>query len=241
MQTILVSVTIDATQPAEPGRDAPRSWTPDTPLSDTRVLPTSEESGPSMPSDEPVASEQPATAYEPPMPTTSDRPRRRRGALTVLSVLLVLALALAGYLWTTTRGYQQLAASTEDQARTIGTELATTRAELDGTTAELEGVRTQLATAQARITTLADEKAQVGDDREAQRQLVDYQQRVSEAAGTVASALERCVQGQDQLIAYLENASAYDPAELRGFGTEVDGLCTSATEANQALQDELSR
>ncbi|WP_249051753.1 hypothetical protein [Cellulomonas fimi] len=167
--------------------------------------------------------------------------RRRRWPVVVLAVLLVLALALAGYLWTTTRAYQERAAGIEEQAREIGTQLTTTRAELAGATAELEAVRSQLDTAQARITALADEKAQVGDDREAQRQLVDYQQRVSEAAGVVASALTRCVEGQDQLIAYLGNAAAYDPAELARFGTQVESLCRSATEANQSLQEELSR
>lgn len=159
----------------------------------------------------------------------------------VLSALLVVALTLAGYLWSTTRGYQRLADSTETQARVIGTELATTRSELEGTTAELAGVRVQLATAQARITELADEKAQLGDDREAQRQLVDYQQRVSEAAGTVASALDRCIKGQDQLITYLEDAASYLPSDLATFESQVDGLCRSATEANQSLQDELAR
>ncbi|MGV8965483.1 MAG: hypothetical protein ACOH2F_04315 [Cellulomonas sp.] len=176
-------------------------------------------------------------------PPVEDLPQRRRRpwALVAVSVLLVIALGLVGYLWTTTRGYQDLAASTEDQARVIGTDLATTRTELDGATAELAGVRAQLATAQARITALADEKAQVSDDREAQRQLVDYQQRVSVAAGTVASALERCIQGQDQLIAYLKNAGAYTLADLTTFESQVTGLCQSATEANQSLQDELAK
>jgi len=177
-----------------------------------------------------------------PEPLADQHPRRRRPwGLVVVSLFLVAALALGGYLWTTTRGYQDLAASTEDQARLIGAELATTRTSLDGVTAELAAVRAQLATAQARITTLADEKAQIGDDREAQRQLVDYQQRVSVAAGTVASALDRCIQGQNQLIEYLKNASAYAPADLTTFESEVDGLCQSATAANQALQDELAK
>ena len=158
-----------------------------------------------------------------------------------MSLLLVAALALAGYLWMTTLGYQDLATSNEQQARLIGTELATTRTDLGGATAELAGVRAQLATAQARITALADEKAQVSDDREAQRQLVDYQQRVSVAAGTVASALDRCIQGQDKLIEYLKNAAAYAPTDLATFESEVDGLCRSATEANQSLQDELAK
>lgn len=158
-----------------------------------------------------------------------------------MSVLLVLTLGLAGYLWITTRAYRDLAASTEARARVIGTDLASTRAQLAGATDELAGVRSQLKTAQARITALADEKAQAGDAREAQLQLLDYQQRVSAAAGTVASALDHCVQGQDQLISYLKNPSAYDPAQLQAFGTQVSGLCQSATDANKALQDELAK
>lgn len=231
-------MTTDPTHPAEPGRDEPRTWTPDAPASDTRVLPTSAAA---------AAPDVGAPVLVPlgtagaDNPVMSDRPRRRPWALVVVSAVLVLALALAGYLWTMTRAYQERAAWGENQARAIGADLATTRAELEGTTTELEGVRAQLDAAQTRITALADEKAQVGDDREAQRQLVDYQERVSEAAGTVASALERCVQGQKQLIGYLKNAAAYDPAQLAQFGTEVDGLCQSATEANQSLQDELSR
>ena len=185
---------------------------------------------------EPFAVEQVGVEGDP----AAARPRRRRTTV-VLAVLLVAALALAAYLWTTTLGYRDLAASTDAQARAIGTDLAQTRTALDGATAELEGVRAQLATAQDRITALAAEKAQIGDDREAQRQLVDYQQRVSVAAGTVASALDRCIQGQDQLIAYLNDAASYAPADLKKFGTEVSGLCTSATEANAALQAELAR
>jgi hypothetical protein len=171
----------------------------------------------------------------------SPRRRRRPWAYGALSALLVLALGLAGYLWMTTRAYEQRAAWAVQQARAIGTVLTTTRADLHDTTTELEGVRAQLDTAETRITALANEKAQVGDDREAQRQLVDYQQRVSQAAGTVASALDRCVKGQDQLIAYVKNAGAYPADQLTKFETDVDGLCASATHANQTLQDELSK
>jgi hypothetical protein len=217
-QPILVCVTTDPTQSAEPGRDAPGTWTPDG--ADTQVM------GPFVPD---------ATRAAP------GRPRRRSGAIVVLSVALVLTLGLAGYLWMTTRAYRDLAASTEAKARVIGSDLASTRADLAGATDELAGVRAQLKTAQARITALADEKAQAGDAREAQRQLLDYQQRVSAAAGTVASALDQCVRGQDQLIGYLKNAGAYDPAQLQAFGTEVSGLCQSATDANKALQGELAK
>ncbi len=162
-------------------------------------------------------------------------------AVVVLAVLLVVAVVAAVHLYRTSTAWRDRAGQYEATAQDLGTELATTRAELEGARGELEGVRSQLTTANERIVELADEKAQIGDDREVQRQLVDYQQRVSVAAGTVALALDRCVQGQNQLIGYLENAAQYDPVELERFGTEVQALCQTATDANAALQRELGQ
>ncbi|MBC7291641.1 MAG: hypothetical protein H5T83_09985 [Actinotalea sp.] len=159
---------------------------------------------------------------------------------------MTVALAASTvYLYRTTTAWQEQSEAYLDDARGLGGELAATRASLVGTESELEGVRAQLATAQGRIVELADEKAQIGDDREVQRQLVDYQQRVSEAAGQVALALDQCVQGQQELIGYLQNTvtdvAQYDPDELERFRTDVEVLCQTATEANIALQRELSR
>lgn len=172
-------------------------------------------------------------------------PRHRRRAWTVatvsvLSVLLVATGALATYLWLVTDRQDQRAAEIEAQARQIGTQLATLRAEHEGTLGELAGVNDQLTTAQERITQLADEKAQVGDDREVQRQLVDYQARVSQAAANVASALSTCIDAQNQLITYLEDAASYDPADLERFKGDVQGVCAAATEANTELQRQLA-
>ncbi|WP_258726795.1 hypothetical protein [Cellulomonas sp. NS3] len=169
------------------------------------------------------------------------RHRRQPWAVIVLAMLFALTLALATYLVVLTRAHEERAAEWEQVARTTGTELAQQRVELDGAIAELEAVRAQLQTAQARITELADEKAQIGDEREAQRQLVDYQARVSDAAGKVAGALDVCVDGQYQLISYLENAAAYDAADLARFRTDVQQVCGAARDANAALQLELER
>jgi hypothetical protein len=181
----------------------------------------------------------PAT-QEPPAATPVPPRRRGRWLVAVLAVLLAASLGVGGYLYVTTEAYAERLGWTEQQARAIGADLTLTRSDLDGARAEIDALQAQLTTAQDRITALADEKAQIGDDREAQRQLLDYQARVSEAAGTVASALDRCVQGQDQLIVYLEDADSYDPAQLSQFGSDVEKLCQSASDANKALQSELA-
>ncbi|PRZ05546.1 hypothetical protein BCE75_10732 [Isoptericola sp. CG 20/1183] len=159
----------------------------------------------------------------------------------VLAVLLVGALVAAGYLWRTTAAWEDHAAQWESEARGYAEEVAALQAELDGVTAELVAAREQLDTATARITDLADEKAQLGDENVASQQYLDYQRRVSEAAGVVATALGQCTAAQSQLIGYLEDRDAYDPADLDRFAADVEALCDEANDANAQLQQELAR
>ena len=66
-------------------------------------------------------------------------------------------------------------------------------------------------------------------------------QRIPDAAGRVAKALDQCVQGQNRLIGYLRDAALYDPKDLDAYSTSVQQLCQQATDANTGLQGELSR
>ncbi|WP_069387430.1 hypothetical protein [Cellulosimicrobium cellulans] len=161
-------------------------------------------------------------------------------AVVVLAVLLAAALGVGAYLWVTTARWQESSAEWETTSRALGEDVARLQAELDGANAELESARGQLATAQQRITDLANEKAQLGDENEASQQYLDYQSRVSDAAGTVAAALGQCTTAQAQLIGYLGDRDAYDPADLERFSAQVDELCQAATDANAQLQQELA-
>ena len=170
----------------------------------------------------------------------------RRTLATVVALLLLATTGLAIYLFMSASGWRDQAKSYLGSSLELGGDLAGTRSDLTGARAELEAVRAQLATTQERIVELANEKAQLGDEWQITQQLVDYQERVSHAAGQVALALDQCVQGQQEFIGYLQLAAApngpvYDPAELARFETDVKALCQAASEANDALQLELSR
>ena len=208
------------------------------------------------------------------VPAPSHPRHRRRGVRRILAgvgvVVLVGALGttavLSRHLWLTAEAWQDRAARYEQDAHGLGTDLANERADLAATRAELEAVRDQLGVAHERIIGLADEKAKLGDENEVQRRLVDYQARVSDAAGIVALALDQCVQGQQQLIAVMEVAASVPtpapgptppptpaptptpttpsgplPEEVAALRTEVDQLCQAATEANIDLQLELAQ
>lgn len=183
---------------------------------------------------------QPPVGHDaPPTGPAGDR-TRRAGAAPWLAAVLVLTLALAGYLWVTTTQWQRTADEWEREAQRYATEAAQLDQQLEGANAELAAARDQLATATGRISELANEKAQLGDENVASQQHLDYQARVSEAAAKVAVALGQCVNAQEQLIGYLEDADAYDPADLTRFKNQVGDLCDKANEANDALQAELA-
>jgi hypothetical protein len=176
---------------------------------------------------------------------------RSRTVVPVLSVLLVAALALAGYLWLTTVRWQADSATWEAQARDYADRVAAQRAELTAVDAELVAAREQLAAATRRITDLANEKAQLGDRNVASQQDLDQQTRVSEATAVVADALDRCIAAQARLIADLEEARDVDgggsPASggatgqgagdaAQGVAGEVDTLCRQAADAHDDLR-----
>lgn len=247
----------------------PTTRSPEEPPGEGVVAPgpvASSPSPPGAPTPDPAAD----LADVPPDPTLRPRHRRRRirRVLAVAGVVVLVAAlgttaALARHLWRTADAWQDRADRYERDASGLGQDLAVERADLAATRAELEAVRDQLAVAHERIIGLADEKAQLGDDNEVQKRLVDYQERVSDAAGTVALALDQCVQGQQQLIALMavppapKTPPATPPAtppptdpdapqppteeEIAELRDVVDELCDAATEANIGLQLELSR
>lgn len=177
--------------------------------------------------------------------------RRRSRAVPVLATLLVVVLvgagALVAYLWRATDEWRASSTQWASLATGAASALDDTRGDLAAAQEVLAETRDQLSTAQDRITELADEKAQLGDDSAVQQQLADYQARVSQAAGRVATALATCIAGQQQLITAIDDQySAEDghgptPDAVARFRADVDALCAEATAANEQLQTELDR
>lgn len=177
--------------------------------------------------------------------TTAVPVRPHRTAVVVLSVVLAVVVAAAGgltwYLLHVNAAWQQHSQQWQALAQQHGADLAQARSDLEATRTELQGVTDQLATAQNRITQLADEKAQLGDQTAAQQQLADYQARISTAAGQVATALATCIDGQEQLIGYIENSAQYDAQSLATYRQDVENYCGNARDANASLQAELKK
>lgn len=172
---------------------------------------------------------------------TASGPPYRHGAVPWLAGGLALSVALVAYLWITTTQWQRTAGEWEGEAQRYANRVAELDQQLDGANTELAAARDQLAAATGRISELANEKAQLGDQNIASQQYLDYQMRVSDAGAEVATALGRCVDGQEELIGYLKNADAYDPSDLKRFQGQVNDLCRKAGDANRSLQKELEQ
>lgn len=173
---------------------------------------------------------------------TSPRRRRRgRVAIALLSVALVAALAGGGYLAVLSHQWNERSGEWEAQSRGLGQQVADLTTDLEGITSDLTSTRDQLTTAQQRITELADEKAQVGDDRETQRIIASDIQAVAEAAVDVSSSMGECVTAQSTLLGYLAAPDSTTPEILQQATDDTNSICKAAVDSYTALQQDLSQ
>ena len=172
--------------------------------------------------------------------TTRPSARGRGTAIVVLSLLLVLALGGGAYLAVLANEWEQRSSEWEAQSRDLGSNVADLTGDIAGMTSELTIVRDQLATAQTRITELADEKAQVGDDRESQKILADDVLEVAETALDVSAALGDCITAQNTVIGYLAAPETATPEVLQTALTQAETVCTAAVADYNSLQKDLA-
>jgi septal ring factor EnvC (AmiA/AmiB activator) len=168
---------------------------------------------------------------------------RRRAVVTVLAAAVaLLAIAIAGYLWYVAHSWQDKASALRSEATAAGNEVAVirgdrdaARTELDQRTVELAEARAQLDEVNQRISELADEKAQATDQQEVARQL-------AQQAAEIADGLQKCTDGQDQLIQYLTSGQGgVDNNRVIMYAQDVQAACAAARSAHEQLEGLVSR
>jgi len=192
----------------------------------------------------PVQTWEPVPTVAPPPPALATVKRGNPGAtaaVVILSLLTAAALGLGTYFWFAADRWQAAAAAWEDQARNHGASVAEVTAQLETARAEVVAIQDNLQSAQARITELANERAQLGDQQVVDQNRIDFQARLSAAAGQVASSLELCITRQDELIEALRNPGRYTEESVARFGEQVVQFCNDARTANANLQAEINR
>ncbi|WP_416811421.1 hypothetical protein [Demequina sp.] len=167
----------------------------------------------------------------------------RRGwiaASVLLFLMLGLSVALNWHLWTTAEAWEARSDELTDINYDLGDQLATEQSAGLQLESEIDLLSQQLATSNQTVIDLSAEKADALDATEYASQQIDTVTGHLTTATSVATSLQRCVDGQEQLIEYLGAPDNYDPVELAAFQKSVDELCTRAENANQRMRSELA-
>lgn len=165
------------------------------------------------------------------------RPRRWPYVVTIV----VLAVALIGfgaaYMYSTNSANEWRAQANEHSKILVSmtTERdglleknAALTSQLSDTSSKLNDTTSELNDASARIRSLANEKAQLGDDTALLAELVVSSQNVSTQMST-------CISDLQKLQTYLVNYNAYDQAALISFVEGVNSECNTARADSESL------
>ena len=159
----------------------------------------------------------------------------------ILTVLLIAVTVFAGYLWNVSNAWKDQVAQIDAVNADLGSRLGAEQTEVVRQQSQIDLLTIQLTTAQTRITELADINARSGDDVQYYVAEINARSELAATAGAVANALNRCVEGHQQLVIYLRDEGNYDPNELVEYETSLNALCANAISANVQLQDALSK
>ncbi|MHA7300436.1 hypothetical protein [Pseudarthrobacter sp. MDT1-22] len=114
----------------------------------------------------------------------------------------------------------------------LTSQLSDTKSKLNDTTSKLNDTTSKLNDASARIRSLANEKAQLGDDTAFLAELIASSQNVSTQMST-------CIRDLQKLQTYLVNYAAYDQAALISFVQGVNSECNTARADSDSLTQKI--
>lgn len=158
----------------------------------------------------------------------------------VLAIMLVAALVIVGYLWNINSKWQDQVESLTDTGYTLGDKVAEHQLQIKQLESTNDLLSGQLAAAKDTVLALSDEKAQWSDETAYAQQQVDLLTGRVTTAQTVIAQLNRCIEGEQQLVVYIEAIEEYSPAQIEQYRNSVAGLCESATAAVTEFQRSLT-
>lgn len=158
----------------------------------------------------------------------------------VLGIMLVASLVIVGYLWNINGKWQDQVESLTDTGYSLGDQVAERKTQIQQLESTNDLLSGQLAAAKDTVLSLSDEKAQWSDETAYAQQQVDLLSgRVSTAQAVIAQ-LDRCIEGEQQLVVYLDAIEEYSPAQIEQYRNSVAGLCESASAAVTEFQKSLT-
>jgi len=179
----------------------------------------------------------------PAAPVAAPRRRGRAGwiaASIVLFLLLGAAVALDVHLWRTTDQWEARADDLTEINYALGEELSSEQSTTMQLESEIDLLSQQLATSNQKVVDLSAEKASANDASAFANQQIEELTGFLSQATAVASSMQRCIDGQEQLAEYLTEPDNYEPDQLAEYARGVSQLCDSARANNEALRAEMA-
>ncbi|WP_062203184.1 hypothetical protein [Demequina salsinemoris] len=118
----------------------------------------------------------------------------------------------------------------------LGDKVASQKESIASLTEQIDILTNQLSTAQDSINELASQSANSDDDLAYAQQRIEILSGYASTGAAVANALSRCLDGEQQLVKYLQSPDDYDEAEVAAYADSVDELCTAARKSNSDFQ-----
>jgi len=176
----------------------------------------------------------------------------------VLGIMLIAALVIVGYLWNVNGKWQAQVTSLTSTGYDLGDRIADHQAQIRQLESTNGLLTDQLATAKDRVLSLSGEKASWSDETAfAQQQVALLSEQVA-AAQSVVAQLGRCIDGEQQLVIYIEASTVesvtpsdvegdeevanpgYTAAEIEQYRQSVNELCGVAANASADFQKSLT-
>ncbi len=158
----------------------------------------------------------------------------------VAAILLSIAIGLMLQTRSASVKWKQQVEDVKTQNYDLGKRLGDEQTQVVNLQGENDQIASQLKTAQQKVLDLADEKAQQGDNVEFYARQIDELTTALSTAKGVSNALDRCIEGNTQLIGYLHDPTNYDPVEIADFEASLKIKCDNAVAANVELQQILA-
>ena len=158
----------------------------------------------------------------------------------VLGIMLVASLVIVGYLWNINGKWQDQVESLTDTGYSLGDQVAQHETEIQQLESTNELLSGQLTAAKDTVLTLSDEKAQWNDETAFAQQQVDLLVDQVSTAQSVIAQLDRCIEGEQQLLAYMDAIEEYSPAQIEQYRNSVAGLCEAASVSVTEFQKSLT-
>lgn len=158
-----------------------------------------------------------------------------------MGIVLLSLIVFAGYLWSVSEAWEQRVNELTAVSYDLGDQLTKERQTIAARDDTINLLSEQLQTVQQRLLDLAAQVARSDDDAIVTEQRIATLEELIRSAGSVANALTRCVDSQDQLAEYLRESEFYEPEELEAYEQSVERLCESAKSANEQLQEAINQ